>query len=226
MEKINYESIKKYIKDNQDKFILINKQISDIDIQKEILKNYLSDKKITDTYIEGPLSILEINDLIILDYKTLTNNSQVNHLIIVNNDKDNPLFEVSYESNLNNGNGIIIEENKIYDQNKKIVFAIKKMNKVANNSVINSQVVLTEKINYSHEYVIKHYDFTYNQKECIIFSTDNNYQILGNESFINRLELANSHIQKLETIFESYLKSNFGIEETKTYQIKRKIKKN
>ena len=65
----------------------------------------------------------------------------------------------------------------------------------------------------------------YNGEKCVIIGIDNNYKMLGDNSFTNRLELAYSHIQKFDTVFESYLNSNFGIEETKTYQIKRKVKK-
>ena len=68
-------------------------------------------------------------------------------------------------------------------------------------------------------------DFMYNGEKCVIIGIDNNYKMLGDNSFTNRLELANFHIQKLDNFFEIYLKSSFGLEETKIYQIKRKVKK-
>lgn len=225
MEKINYDSIKKDIKKNQNRYILITKQILNPEIQKDILRKYLSENRVADTCIEGYLSVIELNDLEFLDYKTGMNEEEENHLIIINSNKENPIFEVTSKKNVTNGNGIVVEETKIYNQSKRIVFAKKEITKFIDNQVMNRQVILTERITSRWEYGMKHYEFMYHGKECVILGIDNHYKILGDNSFTNRLELANSHIQKFDTIFESYLKSNFGLEETKAYQIKRKVKK-
>lgn len=225
MEKINYDSIKKDIKKNQNRYILITKQILNPEIQKDILRKYLSENRVEDTYIEGYLSVIEVNDLELLNYKTGVNEEEVKHLIIINSNKENPIFEVTSKKNVTNGNGIVVEETKIYNQSKRIVFAKKEITKFIDNQVMNRQVVLTERINSCCEYGMKHYEFMYHGDECVILGIDNYYKILGDNSFTNRLELANSHIQKFDTIFESYLKSNFDLEETKAYQIKRKVKK-
>lgn len=225
MKKINYDSIKKNIKNNQNRYICITKQISNLEIQTDILRKYLSENRVMDTYVDGYLSVIEMNDLELLDYKTGTDYDKTNHLIISNPTKENPIFEVSSKKNINEGNGIIVEETRIYDQHKKIIFAKKVTDKLVANQVMNRQVVLTEKVDSSYTYGNRHYEFMYHGKECVILGIDNHYKILGDNSFTNRLELANSHIQKLDTIFESYLKSNFGLDETKTYQIKRKVKK-
>lgn len=225
MEKINYDSIKKDIKKNQNRYILITKQILNSEIQKDILRKYLSENRVADTCIEGYLSVIELNDLELLDYKTGMNEEEVNHLIIINSNKENPIFEVTSKKNVTNGNGIIVEETKIYNQSKRIVFSKKEITKFIDNQVMNKQVVLTERMNSRCEYGMKHYEFMYHGDECVILGIDNYYKILGDNSFTNRLELANSHIQKFDTIFESYLKSNFDLEETKAYQIKRKVKK-
>ena len=225
MEKINYDSIKKDIKKNQNRYILITKQILNPEIQKDILRKYLSENRVADTCIEGYLSVIELNDLEFLDYKTGMNEEEENHLIIINSNKENPIFEVTSKKNVTNGNGIIVEETKIYNQSKRIVFSKKEITKFIDNQVMNKQVVLTERMNSRCEYGMKHYEFMYHGDECVILGIDNYYKILGDNSFTNRLELANSHIQKFDTIFESYLKSNFGLEETKAYQIKRKVKK-
>lgn len=225
MEKINYDGIKTDIMNYQNHYILITKQVLDSEIQKDILLKYLSENKVENMCIEGYLSVMELNDLKLLDYKTGINEEEVNNLIIVNSNKENPIFEVTSKKNVTNGNGIIVEETRIYNQSKRIVFSKKEINKFIDNQVINRQVILVKKMNSSCEYEMKHYEFMYNGEKCVIIGIDNNYKMLGDNSFTNRLELAYSHIQKFDTVFESYLNSNFGIEETKTYQIKRKVKK-
>ena len=225
MEKINYDGIKTDIMNYQNHYILITKQVLDSKIQKDILLKYLSENKVENMCIEGYLSVMELNDLKLLDYKTGINEEEVNNLIIVNSNKENPIFEVTSKKNVTNGNGIIVEETRMYNQSKRIVFSKKEINKFIDNQVINRQVILVKKMNSSCEYEMKHYEFMYNGEKCVIIGIDNNYKMLGDNSFTNRLELAYSHIQKFDTVFESYLNSNFGIEETKTYQIKRKVKK-
>lgn len=225
MEKINYDGIKTDIMNYQNHYILITKQVLDSEIQKDILLKYLSENKVENMCIEGYLSVMELNDLKLLDYKTGINEEEVNNLIIVNSNKENPIFEVTSKKNVTNGNGIIVEETRMYNQSKRIVFSKKEINKFIDNQVINRQVILVKKMNSSCEYEMKHYEFMYNGEKCVIIGIDNNYKMLGDNSFTNRLELAYSHIQKFDTVFESYLNSNFGIEETKTYQIKRKVKK-
>lgn len=225
MEKINYDGIKTDIMNYQNHYILITKQVLDSEIQKDILLKYLSENKVENMCIEGYLSVMELNDLKLLDYKTGINEEEVNNLIIVNSNKENPIFEVTSKKNVTNGNGIIVEETRIYNQSKRIVFSKKEINKFIDNQVVNRQVILVKKMNSSCEYEMKHYEFMYNGEKCVIIGIDNNYKMLGDNSFTNRLELAYSHIQKFDTVFESYLNSNFGIEETKTYQIKRKVKK-
>ena len=225
MEKINYDGIKTDIMNYQNHYILITKQVLDSKIQKDILLKYLSENKVENMCIEGYLSVMELNDLKLFDYKTGINEEEVNNLIIVNSNKENPIFEVTSKKNVTNGNGIIVEETRMYNQSKRIVFSKKEINKFIDNQVINRQVILVKKMNSSCEYEMKHYEFMYNGEKCVIIGIDNNYKMLGDNSFTNRLELAYSHIQKFDTVFESYLNSNFGIEETKTYQIKRKVKK-
>ena len=143
MEKINYDSIKKDIKKNQNRYILITKQILNPEIQKDILRKYLSENRVEDTYIEGYLSVIEVNDLELLNYKTGVNEEEVKHLIIINSNKENPIFEVTSKKNVTNGNGIVVEETKIYNQSKRIVFAKKEITKFIDNQVMNRQVVLT-----------------------------------------------------------------------------------
>lgn len=223
MKKINYDSIKKNIKKNQHRYILITRQISNPDVQKVLLKKCLSESRLMDINIDQDLFVMELGDLMVFDYKTGIDKE--NHLIIANPKSYDSIFELSSKKNMHNGNGVIVEETKIYNQDKKLLFAKKEINKFVNNQVINRQVILTEKKNYSCEYVISRYEFMYHGKECAILGTNGHYKLLGENSFTNRLELANLHIQKLDNFFEIYLKSSFGLEETKIYQIKRKVKK-
>ena len=133
----------------------------------------------------------------------------------------------SQRGKIKNGNGIVFEDYKIYDENNRISFSVNIINKTINNNIVQSLVNIKEKELYNiTQYLSKHYDFLYSGDECIIFGLDGNYKTLGDESFANRIEIATSHIQKLGVIFESYVKSSFGLEdEAKIYQIKRKVKR-
>jgi len=233
MENINYENIKKYIERNKESHLYLDEIITNKEIQKEILTEYLSKNNLENIEnilgnITSELVRTQLGDTEIIEYQSISDDDLLqncDNLYIYNNGKYNPIFSICKIDNIGDKTKTIYEEIKIHDSNRKIVFQVKSSSKYIYDSIVQRQICTTEKSFVSSDYIKKYYDFLYHEDECFMLTVNNDSIVKGNDSFSNRLNLALSHIQKLEAIFESYVESSIGIETpTKYYQIKRKIK--
>ena len=226
MENISYSMIKQLIDKNKSSSCFISREIADHDMQKKLLSLYLN-IDVSNLAINGVILKYDFANFEVIEYETITGMGITKNMIVLNDGKENPLLIASQSQRLVNNSGVISEEYKIYDKNNRISFSMNVVNKIIDGSVIQTLVNLKERnLHNISQYLCKHYDFLYSDNQCIIFGLDNDYKSLGEESFINRIEIANSHIQKMGVIFESYVNSSFGLEsEAKIYQIKRKVRK-
>lgn len=230
MTKIDYENIKKIMNRRFLESICFSEIIMKENLQKEYLSKFLSKDKIDEIQIDKTFCRTEFRNVEVINYETTKINQLENgyplldrHLLIYNNEKENAILEIAQMKNIENNSGLVYDEWKLYDQNKKIVFLMKSCSKIVDSNLVQKQLVLTEKNCNSNDYITKHYDLSYLNNECIILGIDGSYHTLGNNSFMNRLEIVSSHIRKLESIFESYIDSSIGLEEpTKVYKIRRK----
>ena len=226
MKYINYDMIKELIEKNKTNSCFISREITDEDMKKKLLSLYLN-SELDSLSINGSIFKYDFVSFEVIEYQTITGSSVTNHIIIFNDNKNNPLFTVSQNRKVKDDNGIISEQYKIYNKNSRICFSMNIINRIINNSVVQSLIDLKEKSQHQpNQYLYKSYNFLYNDNQCVMFGLDGDFKIIGEEAFINRIEIANSYIQKMGVIFESYVKSSLGLEsEAKTYQIKRKVRK-
>lgn len=227
MKEITYNNIKKLIENYKQNHLYFWKKIEDKDLQNDLLRDLLSMERLSNLKFIDSMILYEFLDFKVIDYKTYNQEAIVNNLVIFDTRKEIPVFDFSEEDNMTKGSGIKHCEYRLYDNDKRIILQAKKNDKFIDNLLLQSQVVLTEKISSTSNYLIKHYDFLYKDNECCFLGIDDNYIVVGSNSFVNRYKLADSYIQKFNTVFESYINTTFGLDEiTKVYQIKRKVKNN
>lgn len=226
MKEIAYNNIKKLIGNYQQNHLYFWEKVENKDRQNELLDSLLSKERLNKINLNGSMYKIDFIDFQVLDYQTHNQNNIIDNLIILDDRKETPIFELTEDNNINNGSGIKYYEYRLYDKNEKLVLKVKKRDKFINDELLQSQVSITEKISLTNRYISRNYDFLYRNSECCFLGVDNNYISLNDHSFDIRYSLVNSHIQKVKTVFKYYINTMLWLETiTKIYQIKRKIKK-
>lgn len=224
MKNISYEKVKNIMNEEYKNHVCISIDIMDDEIKKQVLDSVGLYDELSDGDKFDHFTIFEFTDHQVIDYKKINNDVTEEKIIIINPNKDNDTFEVSRKQNMKLGDGIDSNEFKLYS-NGRLVYSLQYVDKYVDDWLVVREVILYTRIANTNTYTSNKYDFTYNGNVCSILGIDSDYFVLDDGINDKRLSMANSQIQKAETIFEANLNSILNlVEQTKVYQVKRKMK--